>query len=98
MQGLVAYVYTHLIMCPRLGWLGWVYNDDWSDRVSELKQLVERWIKYGDIWCILVCDSIKEGLLKVLRAVRGLGSQLSTPLTVLRQRLGLKSTNVTRHC
>lgn len=59
-------------MCPQRGFLGWVYNDDWSDQVSELKKLVERWAKYDDIWCILSCEKIKKGLLKILCAVRGL--------------------------
>lgn len=66
MQGLVAYTYTHLIACPRRRWLS---GDDWSGRVSELKHQVRSWTESGDIGCILSCDSIKNRLLEILRAV-----------------------------
>ncbi|KAG8215225.1 kinase-like domain-containing protein [Butyriboletus roseoflavus] len=62
--GLVAYAYTHLVACPRRGW---VSTEDWSDRVSELKQLVERWSKYGDTECILSYDTIRNRVFEILR-------------------------------
>ncbi|KAG6375569.1 kinase-like domain-containing protein [Boletus reticuloceps] len=65
--GLVAHTYTHLIACPRSGWFS---KDDWSGRVSELKRVVDSWSQSGDIQCILSCNSIKNRLLEVLRAVR----------------------------
>lgn len=65
---MVAYAYTHLILCPRRGWFS---TDDWSDRVSELEQLVERWTKYSDTECILSYDTIKNRVFEILRAVRG---------------------------
>ncbi|KAI9571669.1 kinase-like domain-containing protein [Boletus coccyginus] len=65
--GLVAYTYTHLIVCPRRGWFS---REDWSGRVSELKQQVGSWTESGDIGCILSCGSIKNRLLEILCATR----------------------------
>ncbi|KAG9316824.1 kinase-like domain-containing protein [Chiua virens] len=65
--GLVAYTYTHLITCPYRGWFSSV---DWSSQVWKLRKLVDRWIKWGDTWCFLSCETIKEDLLEILRATR----------------------------
>ena len=57
-------------MCPRRGWLGRLYNNDWADRVSELKRLAQHWADYEDAWCILSCASaLKDALLKILCTV-----------------------------
>lgn len=92
-----SFLYAHLIVCPRRGWFR---TGDWSDQVSELKELAACWIKYGDTWCILSYDTIfSNTVLEVLRAVCGplLFGTCPFRLVLLRRRLDLKNIDVTQH-
>ncbi|KIJ04270.1 hypothetical protein PAXINDRAFT_22448 [Paxillus involutus ATCC 200175] len=67
LPGLVAYTFTHLNRCPRRGW---ITKDDWSMELSDLKERVQRWKKYGDTACILGYKTIRSDLVDILRGTK----------------------------
>ncbi|KIJ18507.1 hypothetical protein PAXINDRAFT_8755 [Paxillus involutus ATCC 200175] len=88
--GLVAYAFTHLILCPRPP-REWFTKDDWSMHLPPQKTWVRRRAEFGDTICRSSYETVKLELVEILQKLpcrgRATKDDWSVDLSGLKERV-----------